>query len=93
MCTGEYTAFGLKCRNGGPGVSRGAVFAYGGCSQGGVTLNLQALIEEYTAKHGRNFGSLQAILQAAVTMALPLGSPAVIADLLDQLATEAEIAR
>jgi len=48
------------------------------------------LIEEYTAKHGRSFGALQAMLQAAVTMALPLGSPGAIADLLDQLATEAE---
>jgi hypothetical protein len=57
-----------------------------------VILSLQSVIAEYAAKHGRSFSALQALLQAAVAIAVPLGSPAAIADFLDQLATEAESA-
>jgi hypothetical protein len=55
-----------------------------------VILILQALIKAYAAKHGRSFSALQALLQAAVAIALPLGSPDVLADFLDRLADEAE---
>jgi hypothetical protein len=58
--------------------------------RGRVILSLQALIEAYAAKHGRNFGALQALFQAAIAVAVPLGSPGVIADFLDRLADEAE---
>jgi len=56
-----------------------------------VVVDIQSLIAEYAARHGRTFGSLQAMLQASLVLAVPLGSPAVIADLLDQIAAEVEI--
>jgi hypothetical protein len=53
-------------------------------------VSVRALIAEYMAKHGRSFAALQALLQASVAIAVPLGSSATIADLLDMLATEME---
>jgi hypothetical protein len=55
-----------------------------------MILSLQALIEEYTAKHGKSWPALQAMFQAAIAVAVPMGSPSVLADLLDRLADEAE---
>jgi hypothetical protein len=53
-------------------------------------MSVQILIAEYMAKHGRSFATLQALLQASVAIAVPLGSSASIADFLDMLATEVE---
>jgi hypothetical protein len=55
-----------------------------------VILSLQALIEEYTAKHGTSWPALQAMFQATIAVAVPMGSPGAIADFLDRLADEAE---
>jgi hypothetical protein len=57
---------------------------------GEIELNLHSIIAEYAAKHGKSWPALHALFQAAVAMAVPLGSPGVIADMLDKLADEAE---